>query len=669
MTSDTATSPILQHSQTTLILRGRGRLTANAVWYILFAAWMVYFLFGWRFAVLRAETFVCLPFMAALSSGVLPTCVAVTTAAEALGQIVFLTAAIILFLRKPYDLMTVMASAVLLFLSAGISNITLAYSTYPETAPISRTMLGFSLWITAVFFLLFPDGRFRLSWAWLVVVAQGVWALSWWFAPSLDLTRTLNVATYPLFALSMLPATYAVWLGYKRTFTPTQQQQTKWVIFGVVGTVTIYLAFTLTALVAKNLFGDSPTGLAVYVASVYGRWVALVLIPVTIVFSIARYHLWDVDLVISRALVTGGVSLVLALVFIAAVLAVQRIAIAVTGVEQSSIAVAVASLAVAVLFNPLRARLTTVIDRRFFPKSLEAARQVTLVGSETQPKTVAHAQPAGTTFGQYEIVELIGRGGMAEVYKAQQKGIERTAAVKVLNPSLAQDPRFRARFTRESHTISTMDHPNIVKVYDSGEANGTFYMAMEYIRGENLAVYLKHEGWMPPKQAIPLLRDVAGALDYAHEHGVVHRDVKPANIMLQVVEATTPDARRFRPVLMDFGIVRLVGSHTALTLSPGALGTLDYMSPEQILESSRVDRRADIYSLGVVAFQIFTGKLPFHNESPALIILNHLQKPAPDPRKLNPDVPASVAEAILRAMAKDPEKRPQTAGEFVEALA
>lgn len=663
MATDTVTSPLPRFTQTSIRLRGRVRLAANILWYALFAAWLAYLVVGWRFSATRAETNICGVFAEAIPAGSMPTCVTIASVAEWLGQIVFMVAAVLLFLRKPNEVMTVLASAVLLILSAGISNVSLSLSSYPETIPISRFMLGFSLWATGVFLLLFPDGRLQLRWTWLIAVLHGLWVLSWWVIPAMDITRGLSLPSYPLLALSMIPATGALWMGYRRTFTPTQQQQTKWVIFGVVGAVIIYLVFVMTALTARALLENSPTGLAIYVASVYGRWLALMLVPVTILFSIARYRLWDVDLVINRALATGAVSLVLAVVFIGAVLAVQRLAVALTGGEQAGAAVVVASLAVMLLFNPVRTRLTAVVEYLFYPRSLQATQRGVI---EIAP--VLREGEARKAFGRYEIQELIGRGGMSEVYKARQIALDRIVAVKVLTSTLAQDARFRARFNREAHMVGEMHHPNIVSVYDAGEEKGIFYIAMEYIPGETLSSCLKREGKLPFPDAASIVRDIASALDYAHERGIVHRDIKPHNIMLQKVEAPMPDEPSFRPVLMDFGIARMIAAHTALSSGSSALGTLDYVSPEQILESSRVDRRADVYSLGIVAFQMFTGKLPFADKSPAAVIMNHLKKPAPDPRTANPDVPLHVAFAILRAMSKDPDERPQTAGEFATLL-
>jgi serine/threonine protein kinase len=256
---------------------------------------------------------------------------------------------------------------------------------------------------------------------------------------------------------------------------------------------------------------------------------------------------------------------------------------------------------------------------------------------------------------------------MAEVYKAMHPTLHRPVAIKVLPHSLAQDSEFRKRFEREARTVAALKHPNIVQMFDFGEADGTAFMVIEYIGGPDVSDTLKG-GALPLDRALPIAHDVAGALDYAHQQGLVHRDIKPSNVMLDSVTTTGSDGRVERAVLMDFGIARILGGNTRLTAS-GMIGTLDYMSPEQIKDSKEVDGRADIYSLGVMLFQMLTGRLPFTASNPGALLIAHLNQPAPNPRDLRADIPDEVAEATLRALEKDPARRFQTAGEFAAALA
>lgn len=270
---------------------------------------------------------------------------------------------------------------------------------------------------------------------------------------------------------------------------------------------------------------------------------------------------------------------------------------------------------------------------------------------------------SGASFGAYEVMELIGRGGMAEVYRGRHIHLKRTVAIKILAASLAEDADSRQRFEREAQAVATLDHENIVHVYDFGFTNSSCYMVIEYIEGQTLADYLILNGRLTLEQALPILQDVADALDYAHAQQVVHRDVKPSNIMLQMTEAR-PCPKAF---LTDFGVAKI---RTGLTATrSGIVGTLEYMAPEQIVDSRQVDHRIDVYAMGVIAFQMVTGRLPFSGDNPGAIVMAHVGTPVPDPLRDNPDLAPEVARAIQKALAKDPKDRFESAGAFAAALA
>lgn len=274
----------------------------------------------------------------------------------------------------------------------------------------------------------------------------------------------------------------------------------------------------------------------------------------------------------------------------------------------------------------------------------------------------------GTRFGSYEINELIGRGGMAEVYRGRHTRLDRVVAIKVLSPGLASDPDFRMRFEREARAIAALKHPNIVGVFDFGDLDEMYYMVMEYVPGETLSRFMQLSAPLPPAQVRVLAKDVAHALDYAHGQGFVHRDVKPSNVMLEPVTADSTNDLGLRAILTDFGIAKLLKASGSKTRNEGITGTLDYMAPEQIRSSADVDGRADVYALGVVVFQMLTGQLPFPGDHPGAVMLGHLQTMPPDPRTLVLDIPEYTAKAVLRALAKDPEDRFSTAGALVAAL-
>jgi tRNA A-37 threonylcarbamoyl transferase component Bud32 len=272
---------------------------------------------------------------------------------------------------------------------------------------------------------------------------------------------------------------------------------------------------------------------------------------------------------------------------------------------------------------------------------------------------------AGTRLGTYEVLELLGRGGMAEVYKGRHPRLDRTVAIKILPSSLAAEADFRQRFEREARSVAALRHPNIVQMFDFGDVEGIYYMVMEYIEGTDLANYMRETGPMELAQARPILGNLASALDHAHAQGLVHRDVKPSNVMLPA--GVFEDAEQYA-ILTDFGIAKIRTSETGSTKTGTMMGTLDYMAPEQIRVSRAIDGRADVYALGIMLYQMLTGELPFKSDNPSAIMLAHLQEPPPDPRVLIPELPENVATAILRAMAKDPDERHPTAGALAEMI-
>ena len=263
---------------------------------------------------------------------------------------------------------------------------------------------------------------------------------------------------------------------------------------------------------------------------------------------------------------------------------------------------------------------------------------------------------------QYLIEQEIGRGGMAVVYRATDLRLHRPVAIKVLPPDVAFNPDVRARFIREAQTAAQLNHPNIVPIYavDEADGGGLVYFVMSYVDGESLGVRLAREGGWPVDRAARVLRDVADALAYAHARGVIHRDIKPDNILI--------DRASGRPMVTDFGIARAAQGETRLTAPGVAVGTPAYMSPEQALGERELDGRSDLYSLAVVGYHMLAGETPFKAaNTPAMLVKHATERPRPL-RERRPDVPAYLAVAIDRAMAKRPEDRWSDAAEFRDAL-
>ena len=273
-----------------------------------------------------------------------------------------------------------------------------------------------------------------------------------------------------------------------------------------------------------------------------------------------------------------------------------------------------------------------------------------------------------TLADKYRVEELLSHGGMGTVYRGTHILMDKTVAIKVLNPSLAADPKIVARFSREARAASRISHPHALNVTDFGESqNGVVFLIMEYLHGQTLKEVIQGTGPMPLQRAVEIVRQVCGALDAAHAEGVVHRDLKSDNIML--VDVGGGDWAK----VLDFGIAKIkepVGGTTdpALTSPNLIIGTPQYMSPEQCSQAAELDARSDIYSLGVILYELLTGHVPFTGESPTAIMMKHLQEPAPSLLDARKDVPASVGRVVSQAMAKRPEDRYQSAGELSEAL-
>lgn len=272
-----------------------------------------------------------------------------------------------------------------------------------------------------------------------------------------------------------------------------------------------------------------------------------------------------------------------------------------------------------------------------------------------------------TLAGKYRVEERLSVGGMGAVYRGTHILMGKTVAIKVLRPSLAADEKIVARFSREARAASKISHPHALSVTDFGEdEGGVVFLIMEFLNGRTLKELIRQEGPLPLTRAVEIMRQVGSALDAAHQEGVVHRDLKSDNIML--INASGADYAK----VLDFGIAKIQepsGEQDAGLTSPDLIiGTPQYMSPEQCSQSEQIDSRSDIYSLGVILFEMLVGHVPFVGDSPTVIMLKHLQEPAPSVLKERSDLPAGVETVVAKALAKQRENRYQTAGELVEDL-
>jgi len=259
---------------------------------------------------------------------------------------------------------------------------------------------------------------------------------------------------------------------------------------------------------------------------------------------------------------------------------------------------------------------------------------------------------------RYELGEILGFGGMSEVHLARDLRLHRDVAVKVLRADLARDPSFYLRFRREAQNAAALNHPAIVAVYDTGEAETTAgplpYIVMEYVDGITLRDIVHNEGPIPPRKAIEIIADACQALNFSHQHGIIHRDVKPANIMISRTGAVK---------VMDFGIARALADSSTVTQTAAVIGTAQYLSPEQA-RGDPVDARSDVYSLGCVLYEILTGEPPFVGDSPVSVAYQHVREAPIPPSQRHEGISADLDAVVLKALAKNPDNRYQTAAEM-----
>ena len=573
------------------------------------------------------------------------------------AKTVFMAVGTIIFLRKRDDRIGFMVSVFLVAFGAG----GVYYAQYtPEPTPyaIENSLtwgwvsIGGMAWATLFsFFYLFPDGRFVPRWAIVGLMFSFVFVVLWTMPSSSSLYPgnwtglLLFVTIVPSLILPLAAQVYR----YRQVSTLVQRQQTKWVIIGFAvavfaGIVTYVSAGIFTETFARGTIAYDVNSLFADVG-----WVAM---PVALALAMLRYRLWDVDLLINRSLAYAVVAGTGILVFFSITLGLQ-LAI---GQTQPLIALIIASGFSAAIFRPLHGFTQHMVDRhiyhlRFQVDDLRAAQHRQQI---TNPGALS-----GKSLGSYQILDLLGQGGMGEVYKASDG--THTVAVKTLLTDRAHDPELIRRFQREGEAGLQLNHPNICNVREINESDGIAYIVMDYLNGQDLHDYLKQNTTVDVTTLREWMADLAGALNAAHAQGMVHRDIKPGNIML----VPRDDNETFRAVLMDFGITKLKDANT-LTKT-GAIGTIDYMAPEQIMSAREVDHRADIYALGIVAYEILVGKKPFDG-GVAQVMFAHMQQPPPDPRAADEAIPRGVAKAIMQAMAKKPDQRFDSVEAFRTAL-
>jgi tRNA A-37 threonylcarbamoyl transferase component Bud32 len=539
-----------------------------------------------------------------------------------------------------------------------------SFSVYQNNNPAGGWVFGVATMAIFTTLLVFPDGRFVPHWSrYLLLFSTPIFLLSGFLFSGMMRGEGLEGWQ----AIVILTAeTFAFFFGigaqiyrYRRVATPLQRQQSKWLILGMLVFMTTIYVFVATqffpALRVPSVSQEviySPISLAMVFIFVPLLQITLSLIPISMGAAVVRYRLWQIDVVLNRSVVYTLQTVMLIFLFGGLFFLLQFLLAFVFGSSQDALAIGISAAVVAAAFNPVRMRARRLVDRYLFGLrfDLNELKRV------QQRRDISHAGAlSGQKIAGYEIMDLIGKGGMGEVYRGEANG--RVIAMKTMLFELAQNPEMRQRFYNEAELGMHLEHKNIVKVYTTGDFEGTPYLIMDYVEGNDLRDILSEAERMEEEEAIKILKQVADALDLAHAEGYVHRDLKSANIMLE------PSGRA---VLMDFGVSKIEGKTSGLT-GTGAIGTIDYMAPEQIMAAREVDHRADIYSLGVVAYEMLTGEKPFTGGA-AQVMFAHLQQPAPDPRDVNDEISRHAAKAIMKALEKNPDDRFASAGSFVAEM-
>src|SRR5574341_2229167 len=585
------------------------------------------------------------------------------------GAVYFCLGALI-FWRRSDDLMA-------LFLSLMLVTIGAVFAPTIDPLAAEQPILHWPLALVqtigfgshATFRYVFPNGRFVPGWTrWL---ALATWLMVAVFAASASVF-TVFPRFIVIFLVSLAASVAAQTYRYRRVSTPSERQQTKWVLVGFAAFLTLAAIGFIPWMINPALTQPGVAGKLYSMIRVpLFANLPVMLLALGITFSLLRYRLWDIDFIINRSLVCGLMTVLLGGVFVGGFFGLRALLDLLLNRDMTAASATLSAAAIALLFLPTRNRLRALVDRRLYHINVDYRKADT-----PTPSPVAGGRTLATQMGVFEHLEPIGRGGMAEIYKAHHPTLDKLVAIKILPPTLAKQADFRHRFEREARVVGTLKHPNIVQVYDFGESDGTYYMVLEYVQGQDLGEIIRRDAPLAVERVRDILSQVASALDYAHGQGLVHRDVKPSNVMIETPAITPPPdplpasregEQRGRAVLMDCGIARILGGNTYLTAT-GTVGTFDYIAPEQIQAASNVDGRADVYALGVMAFQMLTGRLPFEAGHPAALLIAHLNQPPPDPRGYRAELPESAAEALLRAMSKKPEERFGSAGAFVRAL-
>lgn len=571
----------------------------------------------------------------------------------------FSVIAVVLIINRSDDWFAIFTSLFLIVFGARITNLANNIALTPGYQAQGGFILALGDIGIVLFSMLFPNGKFTPRWMKFLVPFLVITMLALYVFPSSPIywEKMSQNGTYFFITITW----YVIGLGsgvyrYYRSATLAQKQQLRWSFIGTMGPFLWFIIFQVTSGLLPVMTQSELAALSFETVSRLASIFMFLMLPLFIAISIVRTRLFDIDLLINRSLVYGILSFGLVLAFALILILVSAVFKSIQLGDQVFFVAIVFSVLAGAGFQPVRKKLQRFVDRVFYHIQIDYQKTPLEVRSE------AETNAGGLSLSAYRNLKLIGHGGMAEVYRATDSTGRGSVAVKVLRAALAGDEQFQKRFMREAQIVSRLEHPNIVRITDFGQEQGSYFIVMELLSGPDLNHLIKEEKRISLSSTVAILRGVADALDYAHQNGLIHRDIKPSNVMLD--SSTIPS----RSVLTDFGIAKMVDAHTRITNTAGMLGTFDYMAPEQIQASADVDGSADIYALGVMTYQMLTGRLPFERPDTGAILLAHLNAPPPDAREILTDLPRPAARAIQQAMAKNTHERFPSAKEFIAEL-
>lgn len=572
-----------------------------------------------------------------LSPDLIALCVLVV---ETLWLVLFMGVASYMAYKRWDNPVVLLASAVGFMVPVRVAYMQIVPLAYlPEWFPplLQTAFLGLFGLLAYIVFAVFPDGTFAPRWVrWWVLLRFPIM-----FNYVFDIVPPLN-RVYVWIDILMFGALF---LGQYRRYRTVQssivRQQTKWVLLGM----SVALSFFFLKRLSDVYMPPPQVYALIHVAS----RLAVLGLPLVFGLALLRYRLYDVDWVLNRGLVYAGLTLSLVVTAIAVILLGQWLLL-LLGVPLDPLPVFLAAgLCVLLLLRPMTGYAQRFVDRRLFRlcSSLDELEQ------RQRPRRVYDDQWSGLELGEITVGRLLGKGGMGRVYEARMG--QRRVALKLLPADSSRDALSHAVFERENAILAGLKHPNICEMVASGVSDGFPYIALEYLEGEDLGDHLRHHPRIPLDQCMLILRDVAAALDYLHAQGIIHRDIKPGNILLQDMRA----------VVMDFGMATYEQSSDER--DSGVFGTLEYIAPEQLMADAALTTQVDVYSLGVLAYRLLTGRPPFAGTI-GQVVFGHLNAPPPDPRLFNTDISPQMAFALQKALAKKPADRYAAASEFVRDL-